>query len=186
MLWMKKTAQWSISISFVIGPARPMVSILCSVLLSAFALFHPLQLAAQNQNEPQSQDVALLVDGPKAARGIPFVPPNVIQHYKGTYEYFDSKIIVYYTEKEIVRFSSWELLSCGSYRVYRINNKKTNAPADPMLPIYYYQSEDYSLFLQVSSDYMCTFLQRFMSKFIYFRSVQDLPTDRPPFPAVVD
>ena len=168
-----------------------------AVLIFAAAqtvLLPPAFLAAQEQQDQQeeelsSQDVALLTDGPSAARGLPFLPPNVIAHYKGHYEYLGNQITLYYTETEIVRFSEWEAVDCTGYRLYRLSGVAGSAGGTESVvarPVFFYQTDEYSLFVQVKQQYLCTFFPRFMSKFIYFRSVQNMPSNRPPFPAVVD
>ncbi len=172
------------------GPERlPWAVVLAAVILLAIPAFTAAQQNSpqddqQQRDDTRSQDVAILTDGPEADRGIPFLSSNVIPHYRARYEYFDAAIKVYYTEKEIVRFSKWEEVRCGTYVLYRVT--PSNSTTEARVPVYFYQRGEYALFVQISSEYLCTFLPRFMSKFIYFRSVQDLPTDRPPFPAIVD
>ncbi len=176
-----------------------------------------VRLAAQEDDEPGSQDVALLTDGPELARGLPFLPANVIQHYRGRYEYLHKEIDIFYTEKEMLRFSSWQPVDCEGYRLYRLagapnaagsadtgraedsrqedSQQEGSRPtlgepdaAKPVVrrPVFFYQTDQYALFIRVEQQYLCTFFPRFMSKFIYFRSVQDFVANRPPFPAVVD
>ncbi len=159
------------------------------------------RLSAQEDEGPGSQDVALLNDGPELVRGLPFLPANVIPHYRGHYEYQKSDIEVFYTEREIVRFSDWQAANCGRYRLYRVSRVSRSTPASqsagaddqiegvrPIVtrPVFLYQTDEYSLFIRVEQQYLCTFFSRFMSKFIYFRSVENIPSSRPPFPAVVD
>lgn len=178
-------------------------AVLLAVLIFAAApavLLQPAFLEAQEQQDQQeeelsSQDVALLTAGPAAARGLPFLPPNVIAHFKGHYEYLGSQITLYYTESEIVRFSEWEAVDCTGYRLYRLSGGAGSAESAESAgaaesavarPVFFYQADEYALFIQVRPQYLCTFFPRFMSKFVYFRSVRDIPANRPPFPAVVD
>lgn len=145
------------------------------------------QLAAQQDDAPGSQDVALLTDGPELARGLPFFAANVIPHYRGGYEYRGNKIEVFYTENEIVRFSGWQAVDCGNYRLYRVSSAVLiNAPPIVERPVFLYQTDEYSLFIRTEQQYLCTFFPRFMRKFVYFRSVQEIAAKRPPFPALVD
>ncbi|MFW5712343.1 MAG: hypothetical protein ACOCZA_10385 [Spirochaetota bacterium] len=157
----------------------------------------PARLAAQQgDDEAGSQDVALLSDGPELGRGLPFLPANVIPHYRGRYEYQKSEIDVFYTEKEIVRFSSWQPVDCEGYRLYRLDGagqsegQAAGQPADvgPIVerPVFFYETDQYALFIRAEQRYLCTFFPRFMSEFVYFRSVQNFAANRPPFPAVVD
>ncbi len=186
--------------------AAAIPAVLLAVLLAAASLIGPARLAAQQIEQPDdergSQDVAVLADGPSAARGLPFLPPNVIAHYRGRYEYLGSAIDVFYTEQEIVRFSEWPAVDCEGYRLYRLAGGAGNAGGAAISadgqgdaggpetvvarPVFFYQNDEYALFVQMPQRYLCTFFPRFMSKFIYFRSVQNMPANRPPFPAVVD
>src|SRR6056297_837622 len=85
------------------------------------ALSFPGTAAAQ-EDQPQSQDIAILADGPEKARGIAYLPSNVLPHYRARYEYLDSRIDVLYTEEEIVRFSQWEGVRCEGYQLYRLSD----------------------------------------------------------------
>ena len=58
------------------------------------------------------ETVPVLVSGPEAGKGLPFLSANAIEHYRGLYETASGRIFVYYTEKEIVALSSWEEASC--------------------------------------------------------------------------
>ena len=130
------------------GPERlPWAVVLAAVML----LLPSISAAQQNtqdgrQDDQQqradtrSQDVAILTDGPEADRGIPFLSSNVIPHYRARYEYFDAAIKVYYTEKEIVRFSKWEEVRCGNYVLYRVT--PSNSTAEARVPVYFYQREE--------------------------------------------
>ena len=187
----------------------------CAFVLTLLCSMGPgaARLAAQQDEDPASQDVALLVNGPALARGMPFLPANVIPHYRGRYEYKNSIIDVFYTENEIVRFSGWQALDCGDYRLYQLRRPRPDENERPaegndgqaasrpldgaseqsnaagtltIQPVFFYQTDEYSLFIRLEQRYLCTFFPRFMSKFIYFGSVQNMPTSRPPFPAVVD
>ncbi|MCF7948872.1 MAG: hypothetical protein K9M94_09840 [Spirochaetia bacterium] len=162
-------------------PAAAAVAAALVLLLPALSF--PGSVAAQ-EDQPQSQDVAILTDGPEKARGIAYLPSNVLPHYRARYEYLDSRIEVLYTEEEIVRFAQWEGVRCEGYQLYRVAGGSGSREA--ARPVFFYQAQEYSLFLQLPREYLCTFLQRFMRKFIYFRSVRDMPSERPPFPAIVD
>jgi len=160
-------------------PAAAAVALL--LLLPALGFPGP---AVAQEDQPQSQDVAILTDGPEKARGIAYLPSNVLPHFRAGYEYLDSSIEVLYTEEEIVRFARWEGVSCEGYQLYRVDEGSGSREA--ARPVFFYQAEGYSLFLQVPREYLCSFLQRFMRKFVYFRSVREMPSTRPPFPAIVD
>jgi hypothetical protein len=179
-----------------------------------------LQAQPAPGDSPQVQDIALLVRGPVEDRGLPFLRSNVIDHYFGSYSYLGKSILVYYTEREIVRYETWQPVDCGGgTRLYRLdetlmdryravleasgerafestgkkdgagkNEAPTAAPADKAAPraVFFYEDQDYYLFFAFEDELNCTFVRRFLTRFEYFRSVQDLPSKRPPFPAVVD
>jgi hypothetical protein len=205
-----------------------------------FATLQVLQAQPAPGDSPQVQDIALLVRGPVEDRGLPFLRSNVIDHYFGSYSYLGKSILVYYTEREIVRYETWQLVDCGGgTRLYRLdetlmdryravleasgerafestgkkdgagkneapvneagkneagkneagkNEAPTAATADKAAPraVFFYEDQDYYLFFAFEDELNCTFVRRFLTRFEYFRSVQDLPSKRPPFPAVVD
>ena len=163
------------------GPRVWLLPVLLLLLLPALGF---PGVAAAQEDQPQSQDIAILTDGPEKARGIAYLPSNVLPHYRARYEYLDSRIEVLYTEEEIVRFSQWEGVRCEGYQLYRITDGSGSREA--ARPVFFYQAQEYSLFLQLPREYLCTFLQRFLRKFVYFRSVREMPSNRPPFPAIVD
>jgi len=166
-----------------IWAARLLKAAAVALVLLLSVLGFPGPAAAQT-DQAQSQDVAILTDGPEKARGIAYLPSNVLPHFRARYEYLDSSIEVLYTEEEIVRFARWEGVRCEGYQLYQVNGGSGSREA--ARPVFFYQTEEYSLFLQLPREQLCSFLQRFMRKFVYFRSVREMPSERPPFPAIVD
>jgi len=143
-----------------------------------------LQAQEIGEGNLQAQDVALLLRGPEEGKGLPFLRTNVIDHFRGVYSYLEKDILVYYTEHRIVRFETWTPVSCGNFRLYRLDRGQIEASAPGA--VFFFRDEDFSLFFAFEAELDCTFVQRFLVRFNYFRSVRDLPSRRPPFPAVVD
>ncbi len=165
------------------SPLNPVIRSLLLFLFSCVSALFPLF--------SQSQDVALLVNGPKPGRGLPFLRSNVIEYFKGEYRYQEQRIFLYYTEREIVRFENWQPVDCGTTRFFRLNEElidRYEGLVEGSVPreIYFFQNEEYALFFAFDGELNCTFARRFLSRFTYFRSVEDFPSSRPAFPAVVD
>ena len=170
--------------------------ILLIVLLSLI----PGVLFAQSSTaqELQSQDVAILLKGPEYGQRLPFFQPNAIEYYAGYYSFRDQEIIVYYTDRDIVRFEEWEPAACNSVGLFRINPADpVNAAGSPGLEdsatpagsgpvVYFYQNGTYVLFFSFAEGLNCSFIERFLLRFDYFRSARSIPSKRPPFPAVVE
>lgn len=162
------------------------------------------------------ETVPVLVSGPEAGKGLPFLSANAIEHYRGLYETASGRIFVYYTEKEIVALSSWEEASCEGRALRRF---RADALAFPSVQpaedraellsegvlVAFYRSEDFSLFfLHEGAEVACGFIDDFIRQLIFFRSTRGDSggaasdgaaadssfaggrTLPPPFPAVLD
>jgi len=181
------------------------------MLLWLFFFNGPGNVAAQGSDtDSQSQDIAILVRGPEHKGSLPFLQPNAIENYAGFYSFRGQEITVYYTPREIVQLDSWETISCNTIRLYQLDTGSvgenvegtsdaetagqgqagTNAAASGIAEstphLYFYQDEDFSIFFSFSKELNCLFAERFLLRFDYFRSVQDFPSKRPPFPAIVE
>lgn len=167
-------------------------------------------VAQESDTDSQSQDIAILVRGPEHNGGLPFLQPNAIENYAGYYSFRGQEITVYYTTREIVRLDNWEPVACSTIQLYQLDTgsagadaagaetsganavetsgAETAAPgsADSAPHVYFYQDERFSIFFSFSKELNCLFAERFLLRFDYFRSVQDLPSKRPPFPAIVE
>ncbi|HDQ13460.1 MAG TPA: hypothetical protein ENN41_01415 [Sediminispirochaeta sp.] len=135
-------------------------------------------LWAQSDDEGRAPDdttVAILERGPVAERGLPFLPRNVISHYRGYYSLEGDAIKVYYTEQEIVRFSRWPAVDCGPLQLYQVEGE-----------VYFGQFPDFYIFVEFEQSLRCDFVNQFISRLNYFRSVQDMNAGRPPFPAILE
>ncbi len=184
-----------------------MRSVLCTAafLLLFFSIGAGSAVQAQSGADDQlPQDIAILVRGPVRSDRLPFFQPNAIENYAGYYSFRGEDIIVYHTNREIVRFEEWEPAACGSLQLYRVD-----ASGDPVIPaasdsdsaavpaeqrlkqpeqaaVYFYQNGTYALFFSFPGELNCDFIERFLLRFDYFRTVRELPSKRPPFPAVVE
>lgn len=167
--------------------------VLCTAafLLIFFSIGAGSAVQAQSGADDQiPQDIAILVRGPVRNDRLPFFQPNAIENYAGYYTFRGEDIIVYHTDREIVRFEEWEPVSCGGVQLYRVGAAGvpgTTAAADGDSPaVYFYQNGTYALFFSFTGELNCDFVERFLLRFDYFRTVRELPSKRPPFPAVVE
>jgi len=148
--------------------------LIAALLNAAAALF-----AQQEEAEP----LGILIRGPVSSRGLPFLPANSIRHYRGRYETSGGEILVRYTEEEIVPRESWERSRCGSreLRVFRVASETERA-----VPVAYIPGEGYHLFFRFTGGALdCSFIDVFIQRFRYFRSVPGGDSEAPPFPAIV-
>jgi hypothetical protein len=152
--------------------------LLIPVLLTAAAF--PLAAQQGEEREP----LGVLVEGPGRSRGLPFLPTNAIAHYRGLYELPEGEATVYYTEQEIVPLAAWERQSCGPHRlrVFRI------AEEGRSYPVAYLVLDGAHLFFRFHTTAVeCAFLELFISRFRYFRSLpeEEAAGGAPPYPAIV-
>lgn len=131
------------------------------------------------------EPLGVLVRGPVSSRGIPFLPTNTIAHFRGLYETPEGEVLVYYTEEEIVPLSGWERDSCGDQPLYRFD---FTAESGRSPVIAYFSGEGYHLFFRFRSGLLaCDFVQTFLSRLRYFRSLPEsrVASGMPPFPAII-
>jgi hypothetical protein len=155
-----------------------MLRLLFLAALCCGSLFH---LDAQTDG---GEPLGVLVSGPAESRGIPFLPTNTIEHYLGRYETAEGEVLVYYTEKEIVPLGSWETGSCGALSLRRFLVDESGT----VEPVAFFGAEEYRLFFRFGSGAVdCGFIETFLNRFRYFRSLPEDGggTETPPFPAVV-
>ncbi|MFP4492019.1 MAG: hypothetical protein ACLFNZ_11130 [Spirochaetaceae bacterium] len=165
----------------------------------------------------EESTVSVLVSGPTSGRGIPFLPPNAIEYHRGVYELPEQNLLLHHTRREIVPPSSWEEKACGGTPLLTFYTKWKDLPetvteiwpvsdkntlqASPLQPVTaFYSGEDYYLFFTfLGGTVSCDFVESFIEKFLYFRSVSrgeesragreessKGPVPPPPFPAVLD
>jgi hypothetical protein len=58
-------------------------------------------------------DVAVLAEGPTAGRELPFLGPNVVEYWRGLYEYQNGRFAVYFTRNEVFGLGDWSAGECG-------------------------------------------------------------------------
>ena len=152
-----------------------LAAVLFTVLFTAGA-----RLPAQQE---ETEPLGILVRGPVLGRGLPFLSANSIRHYQGRYETSGGDILVRYTEEEIVPLESWESVRCGS-RELRV--LRASSEAETTVPVAYVEGEGYHLFVRFTGGALdCSFLDVFMQRFRYFRSLPGQGSKTPPFPAIV-
>ena len=137
-------------------------------------------LFAQEQEQEQEQELGVLLKGPLIRKGIPFLYPNAIPVFYGEYEYRNKKIIIYFSEEEIVRSDSWLPFECPERTLYRIKREER-------VVLYFRDENKWSVFfsLPVELETPCRFIDKFLERFLYFRSIargESIAT----FPAVLE
>jgi hypothetical protein len=125
---------------------------------------------------------AILQRGPLAARGIPFLPPNVLRAYRGEYLAAETRIVVYFTRESLVLPAGWRPASCGQDTLLRVPDEEfpTFCYADP-------GEAGYSLFLSFESFEAepfpwCAWTEAFLQRLRYLLAF----SSEVPFPAVIE
>jgi len=130
-------------------------------------------------DDSQGEAVPVLVSGPTADKGLPFLSANAIEYYRGLYELPSQNVRVYYTRRAIVPLSSWKPASCGDYELLTFRADPEDFPdirADDgfdMVPggplVAFYEGKDYSLFFSYGGAVLsCAFVNEFIRKFLFF------------------
>jgi hypothetical protein len=118
--------------------------------------------------------------GPVRAKGLLFLPVNVIDHYRGEYTIGDHRIVVYFTAFGIERFREWERYECASRPLFLVERNDERS-------ILFFEDDDFALFFAIPSgfDRGCQFVDAFVRRFLYFRQVSEAD-GAPPFPAILE
>ncbi len=131
-----------------------------------------------------SREVKLYLDvGPVPARGLLFLPVNVIDHFRGEYSDpdYDEPITVYYTREPIPVLPSWLRRPCPTAELLVVEREEKSTV------VYLENDRRWNLFIRFPTAYedTCGFVDAFVNRFIYFLEVVDDDTV-PPFPAVLE
>lgn len=126
------------------------------------------------------RELGVLLRGPLVKKGIPFLYPNALPVFYGEYTYRKEKILVYFTEKEIVRSDSWQPFECPERTLYRLEREEK-------LLLYFRNENGWSVFFSLPEKIKtpCRFINTFLDRFLYFRSIsrdRNIAT----FPAVLE
>ena len=136
--------------------------------------------AADSENGETERELGVLLRGPLIKKGIPFLYPNALPVFYGEYTYRKVKILVYFTEEEIVRSDSWQPFECPKRTLYRLEREEK-------LLLYFRNENGWSVFFSMPEkiETPCRFIDKFLDRFLYFRSIsrdRNIAT----FPAVLE
>jgi len=149
---------------------------LYAVAMAAFLAVTIVPLTAQEESGR-----VFLDSGPTRARGLRFLPVNVLPHYRGEYRVPEGVITVYYTDREVAVYPSWKRIDCSRVDLLRIPYRDAEVIA------YLVDNRSWDLFFSFPPDYgdVCLFVTTFVSRFLYFLQA-DTYSAVPPFPAILE
>jgi len=130
--------------------------------------------------EAESSLEAVLQDGPDERFGILLLPANAIRHYEGIYEHNGYTIIVRYTTDDVILPDNWVTRRCGTVPLrFTLENGAVHYA--------YLEDGNWVVFFEIADSYEngCSFIERFLQRLRYFKSVTDNP-ETVPFPAIVE
>jgi hypothetical protein len=145
-------------------------------------------LPAQADDGP----AAVLVSGPVARRGLPFLPPNIIEYQRAIYETDSGQVEVFYSEDAVFRPEGWSDTSCGGRELALVS------AAAPRV-LYHTWDGGRHAFFRFSADAAsqqipptataakpdeCQFITTFLERFAFFLRTTS-PAALAPFPAVL-
>ncbi len=125
---------------------------------------------------------AILERGPVAVRGLPFLPPNLLEADRAEYLAGQSLIEVYFTREPLVLPAGWRKERCGQEPLLRVEGEER--------PVFCYVEPGeggYALFLAFESrDFpWCAWTQAFLQRLRSLLGFSQGPAEAP-FPAVLD
>jgi hypothetical protein len=141
-----------------------------------------LVLAAAATGAEQKPVRAILLRGPHAVKGIPFMPPNVLPAFQGDYALGERQVSVLFSAEALVLPREWQSLRCGELRLAEV-------PVDTGRTVCLAESADKPLFVffsfQDPSAEWCGFVKAFRERFLYLRSFLHSDVEVP-FPAFLE
>lgn len=136
-----------------------------------FVLCRPV-LAAEN--------VAILIRGPVAEKGIRFLSANAVSYEFAEYEFRDHLISVYLSREIDLPLPLTRKVECSVYAIQRFSSENGI--------IAYFSSDDgWTVFIEFPAEFndVCLFFEQFLKRFQYFMQITDFPGITQ-FPAVLD
>lgn len=140
--------------------------------------------AAQDADDgPFGPDTAVLVTGPTPGEELPFLGPNVVSYWRGTYEYQDGTFVVYFTRDEVFGLGDWTPGVCGTREGLYRSDSDTDEPGIWHLS----GGPGWHLFLDVR-DFdgdACDIMPLFLERLEFFHDALGEDSRDAPLPAVV-
>lgn len=117
------------------------------------------------QESGETPPAAVLVRGPVAQEGIPYLPYNIIPCWTGLYESEDGEIRLYFTEEVPVLSSRWEPFPC------RLDLRQ-KSDVKPLVLAYTHEA-GWTVFAEFPRNFRggCLFLEAFSRRFTYYRRI---------------
>ena len=142
----------------------------------AIQLIFPFILYSQKPSETP----AILLRGPYEIKGIKLLPPNSLAAFQGEYVFEKEEVQIIFTREKVVVPKDWIPLACRKLRVYRIPNEES-------FSVFYQQDQEFFLFFsfEKGSETWCTFIDRFVERFIFLLGFVQHEVDLP-FPAILE
>jgi hypothetical protein len=141
-----------------------------------------LVLAAAATGAEQKPVRAVLLRGPHAVKGIPFLPPNLLPAFQGDYAFGEQEASVLLSTQALVLPREWRSLRCGALRVAEV-------PVDIGRTVCLAEAGEEPLFVFFSFQdpgvEWCGFVRAFRERFQYLRSFVRSDVEVP-FPAFLE
>jgi hypothetical protein len=138
------------------------------------------EISGEDAERAQPSAPAILADGPVLRFGILALPANATKYFEGTYTQGFHTIIVRYSEENIVIPAEWVTTRCGTLPLrFTVENNTVHYA--------YSQEETWAVLFELPDEYelSCAFIERFLQRLRYFKSVSE-SEEAVPFPAIVE
>lgn len=147
----------------------------------------------------------ILVAGPTAGRELPFLGPNVVQYWRGRYEFRSGEFLVYFTRDPVFGILDWSPRECRGWPA-RVHEIDADGPRlQPSQEIWHFApgpAEDAAWHLFVLSGIegadatgtaagaasldFCSIMPPFLSRLVFFLEALPEGSRDAPLPAVVE
>ena len=185
---------------------RPVGVLVLLVLAAAVWTPQAAAQAGEAEQEALGPEVAVLVQGPTRGQELPFLGPNVVEYWRGVYEYQQDRFAVYFTRNEVFGLGSWALGTCGGRTAQyvprralpdggdtpreRDDDTAAEVP-DPDAPGLWHIAPDeeaWHLFVDVDefAGDACEIMPLFLERLIFFYDALGRRSNDSPLPAVLD
>ncbi|MFW5786003.1 MAG: hypothetical protein ACOCYC_02055 [bacterium] len=86
-------------------------------------------LGAQDQDDGAfGPETAVLIKGPTPGEELPFLGPNVVSYWRGTYEYQEGTFVVYFTRDDVFGLGDWTSGECGDRQGRYLSGPEADGP----------------------------------------------------------
>jgi hypothetical protein len=126
------------------------------------------------------ENVAILIKGPVAERGIRFLSANAVSYDFAEYEFREHLISIYLSRETDLPLPLAKKVDCGVYVLQQFS-------IDDGIIVFFSGNDGLTVFIEFPEEFddVCLFSEQFLKRFQYFMQITDFP-EITQFPAVLE